>query len=520
MSAQSQPLISYGSRLSMLAAEHPQQDALRFVPQHGPMQRITWAQLEAASNQLARLLQSRGVAGGSLVVAALPNSPAHFYAAFATWKLGATLLPLNAALPAAERDRLLEAANPALVIAAWPDLRWPGLHPADFGAAERFASDPLPDCLPDPGIAIGSGGSTGRPKIILRNGPLAHVPGQLTTYPALGGVVGLRPGQTQLVVGPLYHSGPFSWAHEGLFEGHTLVVMERWDTARVIDLIERERVNFMFMVPTMMSRIAKHPAVRARDFSSVESLFHAGGPCPPWIKQAWFDLIGAARVFEGFGSSESVGVAVIRGDEWLAHPGSVGRPLCTDVQILDAQGQPLPPGEVGEIYMRWQHRPNPGFRYLGTPAPPTTPDGYTSVGDMGWLDAEGYLYSADRRVDLIITGGANVYPAEVEAALIEHPAVSDVVVIGLPDDEWGRRVHAIIQPASPGAPPTPAELSAHCRARLAAYKVPKSYEFLEALPRSTAGKIRRVALVEERAGWQEGHGWERSENGELSRGDL
>lgn len=502
MSTLTQPLISYGNRLSLLAAEHPDKDALRFVPQQGAMQSITWKQLDETSNQLARLLQSRHVTSDSLVVVGLPNSPAHFYAAFAIWKLGATLLPLNAALPDAERDKLLETAQPALVIAEWQGLGWPLLYPANFSAAEGFSTDPLPDCLPDPGIAIGSGGSTGRPKIILKNGPLAHVPGQLTTYPSLGSVIGLRPGQTQLVVGPLYHSGPFSWAHEGLFEDHTLIVLERWDTARVIDLIEQQQINFMFMVPTMMSRVAKHPGVQARDFSSLETLFHAGGPCSPWIKQAWIDLIGAEHVFEGFGSSESVGVAVIRGDEWLAHPGSVGKPLSTDVQILDSQGQPLPAGEVGEIYMRWQHKPNPGFRYLGTPAPAITAAGYTSVGDMGWLDMEGYLYSADRRVDLIITGGANVYPAEVEAALIEHPAVSDVVVIGVPDDEWGRRVHAIIQPVNQAAPPSPVELNRHCRGRLAAYKVPKSYEFLALLPRSSAGKIRRLALVEERAlGW-------------------
>jgi bile acid-coenzyme A ligase len=197
--------------------------------------------------------------------------------------------------------------------------------------------------------------------------------------------------------------------------------------------------------------------------------------------------------------SEGLGGATIRGDEWLARPGSVGRPDRHEVRILDPLGEPLPAGTVGEIYMRPLAAGGPAYEYVGAPPARATPDGFTTVGDLGWLDTGGYLYIADRRVDLIITGGANVYPAEVEAALAEHGDIVDCAVIGVTDEEWGRRVHAIIQPRNPAAPPVVAILDAHCRARLASYKLPKTYEFVPELPRTEAGKLRRSALVEERS---------------------
>ena len=176
----------------------------------------------------------------------------------------------------------------------------------------------------------------------------------------------------------------------------------------------------------------------------------------------------------------------------------MGRPFNSEFRILDEDGRELPPGEIGEIYGRSTTAPGPTFEYVGAPPARSTPDGFASVGDLGWLDAEGYLYIADRRVDLVITGGANVFPAEVEAALLEHPGVADAAVIGLPDPEWGQRLHALWQAREPQQPPAVEELLLHCRARLVAYKVPKSFERVAALPRSEAGKLSRSALVEER----------------------
>jgi bile acid-coenzyme A ligase len=250
-----------------------------------------------------------------------------------------------------------------------------------------------------------------------------------------------------------------------------------------------------------MRRLLDCPEIKQRDFSHVQAFFSTAAPCPPWLKRAWIDLIGPERLYEAYGATEATGACIIRGDEWLAHPGSVGKPRGCDLKILDEQLQEVPPGVVGEIFMRpWTTEPT--YYYKGSPPCKATPDGFMSVGDLGWVDEAGYLFLADRRVDMIVTGGANVYPAEVEAALSEHPAVSDVAVIGVPDPVWGRRVHAVVQPSDPAQPPTVAELNRHCRERLVSYKVPKSYEVTPNLPRDPSGKIRRSAMVAEReAGW-------------------
>jgi bile acid-coenzyme A ligase len=251
------------------------------------------------------------------------------------------------------------------------------------------------------------------------------------------------------------------------------------------------------MSPTMMGRIARLPGVTERDFSSLEAIYHTSAPCPIWLKRFWITLIGAEKVYEGYGSTEGIGAARIRGDEWLDHPGSVGRGHLTHIRILDSDGRDLPPGEIGEIYTK-RTFDRPTYEYIGSPPIPLTPDGYGSVGDLGWLDEAGYLFIADRRVDMIVTGGANVYPAEVEAALSEHPEIADLVVIGIPHEDWGRSVHAVVQPRHPDHPPTAEALDQFCRQRLTSYKVPKSYEFVSRLPRNQLGKVRRSDMIAER----------------------
>jgi bile acid-coenzyme A ligase len=487
--------ISYGRRLSMLAAEHPDKPALIFSPVEGAERIVTWGELDRASNRAARLFADRGVDDRSLVVVGLPNGPEHYVATFAAWKLGALVLPLKATLPGRERDQILETGAPALVVADWEGIAFPLLTVADLRRADEYSNAPLPDVVPHPGKSIGSGGSTGRSKIIVDPKPLARVP----LGPGEVGNAGLRNGQVQLIAGPLYHNSPFSWGHFGLFEDHTLVLMERFDAARALDLIERHRVNFAFLAPTMMKRMIEVPGVHARDLSSIEAIFQTAAPCPPWLKRAWIALIGGEKLHEGFGSTEAIGHTNIRGDEWLRHPGSVGRPPADcELRILDEDFREVPQGEVGEIFFRLRD-PEPTYYYIGSPPVKTSPDGFKSVGDMGWVDEDSYLYLADRRVDLIISGGANVYPAEVEAALTEHPGVSDVAVIGLPDADMGKTVHAVVQPRDPANPPAVADLDVHCRKRLASYKVPRSYEFVDGLPRDDTGKIRRSAMAAERA---------------------
>jgi len=249
----------------------------------------------------------------------------------------------------------------------------------------------------------------------------------------------------------------------------------------------------------MLQRIARLPDVTERDWSSIQAVQYGGASIPEWLVRFWIDLVGPDKFFLSYGSTERVGLCIARGDEWLAHPGTCGRGYDgTEVKILDADGLPVANGTVGEIYMRQPNAVGPSFEYVGASQPPQTEDGFTSIGDLGWMDDDGYLYIADRRVDMIISGGANVFPAEVEAALTEHPGVADVCVVGLTDPEWGRRVHAVVQPADRVHPPTIAELDAHCRERLAAYKRPKTYELVDALPRSDAGKINRGRVMAER----------------------
>jgi bile acid-coenzyme A ligase len=502
----SDTVISLGRRMSQLAAAHADKLAITFVAENGDERLITWRELERISVRLAHLFEDRGVDEQSTVVIGLKNCPEHYFAAHAAWRLGSLVLPVSYRVPVVERDAILDLAEPTLVVADWPaaDTAFLTLSREDLKAADAYPDAQLPDHVPDPGKAMGSGGSTGRSKIIVNPGRFAWTPGALEAK--LGPITGFRAGQRQLIAGPMYHNSPFIWGHFGLFEDQTLVVFERFDAARVVDAIERHRINFGFFSPTMMQRIARLPDIRERDLSSIESIFHSAAPCPEWVKRTWIDLIGPEKVWEGFGSTEDAGTVWIRGDEWLKHPNSVGKPKICDLKILDSQGDELPPGEIGEIFARPNYTSEATYYYIGSPPATTTADGFVSVGDMGWVDGEGYLYIADRRVDLIISGGANVFPAEVEGALSSHPEVVDAVVIGLPDAEWGKRVHAIVQPRDPSRPPAIEDLGRHVRVHLMPYKVPKTYEFVEDFPRDPSGKVRRTKLVADRMESASGQG--------------
>ncbi|MHB8509399.1 MAG: AMP-binding protein [Candidatus Dormibacteria bacterium] len=493
--------ISYPARVAQLAAAHPDRAAIIYEPTHGPRTLHSWRELDARSSQYARLLMGLGANASSIVVVAIPNSPEHFLLCLAAWKLGARVLPLPASMPDAERTEVLE-----LVGREWTPLgigdtdlgRWPTIRPGDLAAADRLSSAPLPEpTVPAPGIITTSGGSTGRPKVIVNHQPQADVPTD-GSLPGLPGLLGMSTGQVQLVAGPLYHGGPIGWSTRGLFHDQTLVLMERFDAARAVDLVERHRVNWMFLVPTMMRRILQLEGLKGRDLSSIDATWHAGGPCPPSVKKEWIELLGPRRVREAFGGSEAAGNTFVSGEEWVARPGTVGRPIAGwELGVFDSQGVPAAPGEVGAIAMRPADGTAP-FHYLGADVE-VLGDGFLCLGDMGHQDGDGYLFIADRRTDLIITGGANIYPAEVEGALLQHPAVQDSVVVGVPDADLGRTVHAIVQLRETTVAPTPAQLDAHCRSLVAGYKVPRTYEFVTALPRSEIGKIRRSELAAERA---------------------
>ncbi|MEM7028834.1 MAG: AMP-binding protein [Chloroflexota bacterium] len=493
MPSQSPPLISFASRIQQWAAAHPEKTALIFVPESGTHQHFSWQWLDTYTNQLAHFFAQKGIDDESHIVIGLINCPEHIFVAVAAWKLGAMVVPIRNATPPHERDQILALADPKLVVTDWVDIPYPTLTPEDLNQVNNFPTDPLPDIIAFPGKAMTSGGSTGRPKLIVDTEPWGREEG----WPVFDALK-LMPSMVQLVAGALYHTAPFSWAHMGLYQDQTLILTAHFDPIQVVELIEQYQVEYAYMAPIMMSRIAKLPEVKRYDLSSMTCLIHTAAPCPPWLKRTWFDLIGAEHVLELYAATEAGVATVIWGDEWLAHPNSVGRAAAThELRILDAEGEISPTGEVGEIFMRRLDQETTEFSYVGSP-PAKMVDGFASVGDLGWLDEDGYLYIADRRVDMIITGGANVFPAEVEAVLTEHPAIGDVAVIGLRDEEWGKRVHAVIQPRDEFNLPSLSELDTHCRARLMAYKVPKTYDFVAQLPRSSAGKIRRSALIAER----------------------
>jgi bile acid-coenzyme A ligase len=448
---------------------------------------VTWRELDRDSNRLARAFAARGVGRGDFVSIGLPNGAAFLRACFAAWKLGAVPQPLSAKLPGRERDAILTEAQPALVVGDAGETGFAALPP-DFDAAGEDDS-PLEDVCSPSRQALASGGSTGRPKLIVDALP-AEIDPEVPFY-------GNEPGTTVLVPGPLYHAAGFVNATTTLLLGGTVILMTRFDAAEALALIERHRVEWVSFVPTMLQRIWRLPAAEREgaDLSSLRRVVSSGAPCPRWLFESLIEWLGPDRVFEAYGGTERIGGTLISGSEWLAHPGSVGRPTGgRRIRILDPDGNDLPPGEIGEVYMMPPGGQGSTYRYIGA-EPRATRGGWESLGDLGSLDADGYLYLADRRSDMIVSGGANVYPAEVEAALDAHPAVLTSAVIGLPDPDWGQRVHAIVQLAEPVAETV---LREHLEGHLARNKHPRTFEFVDTPLRDEAGKVRRSALREAR----------------------
>ena len=486
--------VSYGHRLTQLANAHPDTVAVTFAAEDGAETPITWRELERRANQTAHYFEGLGVGDGDTIVVALRNSPEHLFSVFGAWKLGASVLPLRWDLPEWERDRLLRIANARLVVAAWDNAAEGTISPDDVRATTDRPDTPLhPDRVPQYTRLIATSGATGTPKIVVTPSP-----GVMMVDEQMSQVMGATSGKLYLTTSPLYHVNGWAYLYNPLLQDCPVVLMERFDAARAVDLIEKHRVALTCMVPTMLMRIARLPDVRSHDLSSIERIVYGGASIPEWVARAWFELIPPESFCFSYGGSEGHGLVMCTGDQWLEHPGTVGLPLDAQVKILDEQGNEVPTGEIGEIYLR-SNVSGPKYAYVGVPTPENTPDGFGSFGDMGYVDEDGYVYIADRRRDMIVTGGANVFPAEIEAVLTEHRGVLDVAVVGLPDPEWGHRVHAIVQPTDPADPPTAEDLRAHCKERMASYKVPKGFEIVAALPRSAAGKVNRSRLVEERA---------------------
>ncbi|HEY9303560.1 MAG TPA: AMP-binding protein [Mycobacterium sp.] len=476
----SEPIPPIGTQISALAAVAPDEAA---VTCDGHT--LTRGELDRSTNRLARAYAERGVGVGDYVTMVLPNSIEWIQAAVACWKLGAVPQPLSARLPDAELQDMLDLRPPTLLVGR-EHTQIPSV-PAGFTPDSTLSDAALPEAVSPVWKAMGSGGSTGRPKLIEAGGD-SRIPA------AIGYPLGAQEGDTTLVPVPLSHNTGFTTATMALLMGHHLILMSRFDPEQFLRLITDNRVTFLTTVPTIMQRVL--PVYRADpqayDLSSIRRFWHLGAPCPPAIKQAWIDLLGPEKVWELYGGTELQALTFISGDQWLTHRGSVGIVVIGEMKVLDDDGNPCPPGVVGEIFMR----PNPGspptYRYVGTT--PKSRDGWDSLGDLGHFDEDGFLYLSDRRVDMFTVGGRNVYPAEIENALSAHPDVLSCLVVGVPHEDLGQVPYAIVQA---GTALDEQSVLAFLRDRIAGYKVPATVEFVDTPLRDDAGKARRSAVRDE-----------------------
>lgn len=478
--------------LGELPAYHARRDPSRPAVTYNDVT-LSYAELEVRANRRARQLAELGVGQGDVVTLAAPNGLEFYETAFAIWKLGATPNNVSPQLPAAELRAIVELANPRLIVGSantridgWTHL------PIDAAPSEALSADPHPTRIAPSRKMMTSGGSTGRPKLIVDTLPGVFDPNVTTLNRQIG--------ETMLNPGPLYHNAPFVFALAGLCSGGHVVEIGKFDPLRALQLIERYRVSWVNFVPTMMARIWKLPPKQrdAFDLSSLRSVWHVASACPIWLKQAWIDWLGPDRIFELYGGTEVIGTTMITGREWLEHKGSVGRVMPgSQMRILDEEGRELPPGEIGGIFFLPDKGRNSTYSYIGAKA--AAAGDWETYGDLGWVDEDGYLYIADRRTDMIVSGGANIYPAEVEAALDQHPDVGSSIVIGLPDSDLGHRTHAIVQVAEDARDRVDAEaLRAFLSERLVRYKIPRTFEFTSENLRDDAGKARRSQLRDER----------------------
>jgi bile acid-coenzyme A ligase len=479
----------------VLLGDIPERNAARLGPdrwavRHGN-ETLGWGDLADRVLRRAHALAARGVCQGDRVVLALPNSNAFYELTFALWKLGATPTVVSPRLPAAELRAIIELAEPRLVVAYDTDLQAAtGGVSIDFGRDHPDAS-PISSKMAPHWKAMTSGGSTGRPKLIVDSLPSRMDDG-------LRGL-GLPVDGVMINPGPLHHNMPFAMSHMSMLLGSSVIGMEKFDAAEFLRLVEQCRPEFVTMVPTMMNRIARLPEAErvGRDMSSLKIVWHTAAPIHDSLKQFWIDWLGPDRIWEMYGGTEGFCTTQLSGTEWLEHRGSVGKPAGGELLIRGEDGSTLPPGDVGEVFMRRAlNGQAPSYNYVGAESR-RLDDGFESLGDYGWVDADGYLYIADRRTDMILVGGRNVFPAEVESALLEHGEVAEAIVIGLPDADMGATVHAIVR-LEDGSGASANDLLAFAAERLVAYKLPRSIEFTAAPLRDDSGKARRSKLRDER----------------------
>jgi long-chain acyl-CoA synthetase len=477
---------------------------------------LSWRQLNERSNQVANLFRQLGLQVGDHVSLMMENHLQYFEVAWAAFRAGLYITCINRYLTPEEAAYLVEDSGSRVLVASakvtdpgrlalltpncrhrllvrgtapdWDDYEEHVARQSTLPVADETMGDSM----------LYSSGTTGRPKGIKR---------PLTGQPVTEGIPGLDLGSPYgfdehsiyLSPAPLYHAAPFGFCMRTLALGGTVIMMERFDPLRALEYIERFRVTHSQWVPTMFVRMLKLAQTDREgfDLSSHRCAIHAAAPCPVAVKQQMMDWWGPI-IWEYYAGTERNGSTIIGPEEWLAHPGSVGRARSGVLHICDEEGNELGPGDEGLVYFEQPARP---FVYHNAPdktAESAHPrhDNWTALGDVGYVDPDGYLYLTDRKAYLIISGGVNIYPREIEDALILHDKVADVAVFGVPDEEFGEAVKAVVQPAH-GVRPGPdlaAELEAFARRHLAGFKVPRSFDFMDELPRLPTGKLYKRVL--------------------------
>jgi long-chain acyl-CoA synthetase len=486
-------------------------------------EQLTFAELEERSTRFARALRSRGVEPGDHIAILMENNRAYFEVVWAAQRSGLYFTAINSHLRTGEVQYVLDDCEAVALVSSEAmanvvagldvsklrvRVSVAGTIP-DFEDYESVLAGEPPTPLPDEREGremLYSSGTTGRPKGVRKDLPGTPFgdPSSAPVQIAQGLYArDVGPGSVYLSPAPLYHAAPLVFGMSMHRIGATVVVMEHFDPIQCLQLIERHRVTHAQFVPTMFVRMLRLPAEEREkyDVSSLKSVVHAAAPCPIAVKRQMLDWWGPI-IDEYYSGTEDIGGTFITAEEWLAHPGSVGRPM-VECHVVGEDGRELSPGEPGVLYFVGG-RP---FEYHNDPektASITTPDGWRTLGDIGYLDEDGYLYLTDRKAHMIISGGVNIYPQEAENVLASHPAVTDVAVIGVPDDEMGEAVKAVVQATDPAAvgPELEAELLAHCRSELATYKCPRTIDFVDALPRDPNGKLYKRVLRER---YWEGH---------------
>ncbi|QNE32130.1 AMP-binding protein [Sphingomonas sp. NBWT7] len=467
----------------------------------GSGESVSYAQLEARANQVAHGLRGQGVAAGDVVALMVENHPRLYEFLWGAQRIGVHYLLIATGLTAGEASYILRDSDARIAIVSRKvldrlgedaDLPCPvAILDDDLVATiRRFPETPVTNEAPGTDMLYSSG-TTGFPK-----GIKSPLPASFDAAPRAVSIgaqyFGCGQDSIYLCPAPLYHAAPLRWSLAIHRHGGTVVLMERFDAAAALAAIERHRVTVAQVVPTHLARMLALPAeVRERhDLSSLVSVFHAGAPCPVPLKQRAIDWLGPI-VGEFYSGTEGVGITVATCADWLARPGTVGRAVQGKIRICDADGEPLPVGEEGLVRFA---NANP-FAYHNDPertAASFNQHGWPTLGDIGRVDADGFLFLTDRANFMIISGGVNIYPQEIENRLLQHPAVADAAVIGVPDEEMGERVVALVEPAAwpvNDAAALAADLDRFARGGLSAVKVPRRYVFRATLDRTDTGKL-------------------------------